>query len=200
MSLPYVVDAQTSLSPAELQVLQEQYESEASSGHITTQTKFNYAWALVKSQSRQQMLQGVTLLTGMWLGRGAARRGAPRRAAPRGGRVADLACRDLPRGPAAPARVPVLPCARPLQAVQLRRGEAVQRYVAGARAGAADLPGLLLEREPNNMQAQSLNALIEKGVAKGAYFCHTLLHLHGRGLHRDGVAPVSYTHLRAHET
>ena len=71
MSLPYVVDAQTSLSPAELQVLQEQYESEASSGHITTQTKFNYAWALVKSQSRQQMLQGVTLLTGMWLGRGA---------------------------------------------------------------------------------------------------------------------------------
>lgn len=72
MSLPYVVDAQTSLSPAELQVLQEQYESEASSGHITTQTKFNYAWALVKSQSRQQMLQGVTLLTGMWLGRGAS--------------------------------------------------------------------------------------------------------------------------------
>ena len=71
MSLPYVVDAQTSLSPAELQVLQEQYESEASSGHITTQTKFNYAWALVKSQSRQQMLQGVTLLTGMWLPRGA---------------------------------------------------------------------------------------------------------------------------------
>ena len=73
MSLPYVVDAQTSLSPAELQVLQEQYESEASSGHITTQTKFNYAWALVKSQSRQQMLQGVTLLTGMWLGRAAPR-------------------------------------------------------------------------------------------------------------------------------
>lgn len=64
MTLPYVVDAQTSLSPAELQVLHDQYDAEAASGHITTQTKFNYAWALIKSQSRQQMLQGVALLTG----------------------------------------------------------------------------------------------------------------------------------------
>lgn len=64
MSLPYAVDAQTSLSPAELQVLREQYESEVASGHVTTQTKFNYAWALVKSTTRAQMLQGVSLLTG----------------------------------------------------------------------------------------------------------------------------------------
>ena len=64
MTLPYVVDAQTSLAPEELAVLKEQYDTEASSGHITTQTKFNYAWALVKSPSRQQMLHGVALLTG----------------------------------------------------------------------------------------------------------------------------------------
>lgn len=67
MTLPYVVDAQTSLSPAELQVLHDQYDAEAASGHITTQTKFNYAWALIKSQNRQQMLQGVALLTGTCL-------------------------------------------------------------------------------------------------------------------------------------
>lgn len=66
MSLPYVVDAQTSLTPEELGVLRDQYESETAAGHVTTQTKFNYAWALVKSTSRQQMLQGVALLTGMW--------------------------------------------------------------------------------------------------------------------------------------
>ena len=58
---------ETSLSPAELQVLYDQYESEAASGHITTQTKFNYAWALIKSPQRQQMLQGVALLTGTYL-------------------------------------------------------------------------------------------------------------------------------------
>lgn len=28
---------------------------------------------------------------------------------------------------------------------------------------------LLIEREPNNLQAQSLNQLIEKGVARGEY-------------------------------
>ena len=66
MTLPFVVDAQTSLSPAELQVLHDQYETEASSGHITTQTKFNYAWALIKSTHRQQMLQGVALLTDIY--------------------------------------------------------------------------------------------------------------------------------------
>lgn len=64
MTLPYVVDAQTPLSAAELQVLQDQFELEAASGHITTQTKFNYAWALIKSTQRSQMLQGIALLTG----------------------------------------------------------------------------------------------------------------------------------------
>lgn len=63
MTLPYVADAESALSQAEVQVLYDQYEMEAASGHITTQTKFNYAWALIKSTQRQQMLQGVALLT-----------------------------------------------------------------------------------------------------------------------------------------
>lgn len=36
-------------------------------------------------------------------------------------------------------------------------------------------PALLLEREPQNLQAQSLNALIEKGVAKEGYIGMALL-------------------------
>ena len=34
---------------------------------------------------------------------------------------------------------------------------------------------LLLEREPNNMQAQSLHALIEQGIAKEGYIDMALL-------------------------
>lgn len=65
MSLPYAADAETSLSPSELEVLKSQYEAELAAGHVTTQTKFNYAWGLVKSKTRADMSVGVGLLTGM---------------------------------------------------------------------------------------------------------------------------------------
>lgn len=64
MSLPYAADAEISLSPSELDVLRGQYERELASGHATTQTKFNYAWGLVKSKRRDEMSTGVNLLTG----------------------------------------------------------------------------------------------------------------------------------------
>lgn len=64
MSLPYAADAETSLSASELQVLKQQYQTELAAGHVTTQTKFNYAWGLVKSQNRAEMSVGVGLLTG----------------------------------------------------------------------------------------------------------------------------------------
>jgi len=41
---------------------------------------------------------------------------------------------------------------------------------------------LLLEREPNNLQAQSLNTLIEQGIAKGASRCAMLALLTQRGI------------------
>ena len=63
MALPYAADAETSLSPSELDVLRNQYEKELASGHATTQTKFNYAWGLVKSKRRDEMAAGVDLLT-----------------------------------------------------------------------------------------------------------------------------------------
>ncbi|KOS14638.1 mitochondrial fission 1 protein [Malassezia pachydermatis] len=132
MTLPYVVDAQTSLSPAELQVLHDQYETEAASGHITTQTKFNYAWALIKSTSRPQMLQGVALLT-------------------------DIYRTDPPR-----RRECLYYLA--LGHYKLSNFDEAKRFNA-----------LLLEREPKNQQAQSLNALIDQGIAKEGYIGMALL-------------------------
>ena len=42
--LPYAIDAEHSLSPDELGVLQDQYILEQDKGYISIQTKFNLAW------------------------------------------------------------------------------------------------------------------------------------------------------------
>lgn len=47
-----------------LQVLRIQYEKESAAMHVTVQTKFNYAWGLVKSPRREDHVQGVKLLQG----------------------------------------------------------------------------------------------------------------------------------------
>lgn len=47
-----------------LQVLRLQYQKELSQGHVTVQTKFNYAWGLVKSPMREHQAEGVRLLQG----------------------------------------------------------------------------------------------------------------------------------------
>lgn len=59
-SLPYAADAKSPLSPAELNVLRTQYVREGEKASI--QTKFNYAWGLVKSANRNDQEEGVTLL------------------------------------------------------------------------------------------------------------------------------------------
>ncbi|KAK4246401.1 hypothetical protein VTI28DRAFT_5590 [Corynascus sepedonium] len=58
--LPYAIDAETPLAPAELAVLRAQYESEGDM--VGVQTKFNYAWGLVKSNARHEQHLGVMLL------------------------------------------------------------------------------------------------------------------------------------------
>lgn len=79
--LPYAADAEVSLSYDELevclfvtwlrqtyaspQVLQLQYEKELAKAHVSVQTKFNFAWGLVKSPMRQHQVDGVTLLQGL---------------------------------------------------------------------------------------------------------------------------------------
>jgi hypothetical protein len=79
--------------------------------------------------------------------------------------------------------MPLLPRGRTLQTGQLPRSEALQRSVAPSLAdNSRSRPviltysqrihphrtAMLLEKEPNNIQAQSLRQLIEAAVAKGA--------------------------------
>ncbi|WVQ66599.1 mitochondria fission 1 protein [Kwoniella sp. B9012] len=60
--LPYAAEAETSLGYEELQVLKTQYYKEIEQGHVTTQSKFNYGWGLVKSGSAEYQTEGVKLL------------------------------------------------------------------------------------------------------------------------------------------
>ncbi|ORY35043.1 hypothetical protein BCR39DRAFT_516309 [Naematelia encephala] len=60
--LPYAAEAETSLSYDELQVLRTQYYKEIEQGHVTTQSKFNYGWGLVKSQNGDMQTEGIKLL------------------------------------------------------------------------------------------------------------------------------------------
>ncbi|KAJ4531763.1 mitochondrial membrane protein [Exophiala dermatitidis] len=54
-------DAESPLKPAELQVLRAQYEKEGD--YVSVQTKFNYAWGLIKSNQRSDQQLGVQLLS-----------------------------------------------------------------------------------------------------------------------------------------
>lgn len=47
-----------------MKVLRTQYEKEVAHSHVSTQTKFNYAWGLVKSPVREHQVEGVQLLAG----------------------------------------------------------------------------------------------------------------------------------------
>jgi len=49
------------LKPEELQVLRTQYEKEGE--YVGVQTKFNYAWGLIKSNVRSEQQEGVRLLS-----------------------------------------------------------------------------------------------------------------------------------------
>ncbi|KAI6781413.1 Tetratricopeptide repeat 11 Fission 1 protein [Emericellopsis cladophorae] len=59
--LPYALDAETPLNSNELDVLRSQYEKEGEM--VGIQTKFNYAWGLVKSTNRNDQQLGVRLLS-----------------------------------------------------------------------------------------------------------------------------------------
>ncbi|CAO1619751.1 unnamed protein product [Jaminaea pallidilutea] len=132
MSLPYAADAETPLTPAELSVLEAQYQKELASGHASTQSRFNLAWGLVKSRSRDDTARGIGLLTEIY------RSDPPRR-------------RE---------------CLYYLSLGHFKIGnfDEAKRFNA-----------LLIEREPNNLQAQSLQELIEKGVAREGYIGMALM-------------------------
>ncbi|KAK5938775.1 mitochondrial membrane protein [Knufia obscura] len=120
-NLPYAADAESPLKPAELQVLRSQYEKEGD--YVGAQTKFNYAWGLIKSSARHEQQLGVQLLSDIF--------------------------KTTPE----------------------RRREclyylALGNYKLGNYAEARRYNELLLEKEPGNLQSQSLQSLIEDKVSK----------------------------------
>ncbi|GAA5807776.1 hypothetical protein MFLAVUS_001155 [Mucor flavus] len=60
-STPLIQDAEIPLSAAELEVLRRQYIKEGE--YVTIQTKFNYAWGLIKSSKSDHIELGIKLLT-----------------------------------------------------------------------------------------------------------------------------------------
>ncbi|CAG8499183.1 3401_t:CDS:2, partial [Acaulospora colombiana] len=114
--LPYAADAELPVSVEELGVLKRQFEIEGA--EVTTQTKFNYAWGLIKSKRKPDQKYGVQLLAEIF--------------------------QDSPE----------------------RRREclyylALGHFKLGEYTNAKQFNNQLLEREPTNLQAQSLKKLIE---------------------------------------
>lgn len=58
--LPYAIEAEIALTHAEIDALRDQFNKEGSS--VTPQTKFNYAWGLIRSRTRNEQQLGVQLL------------------------------------------------------------------------------------------------------------------------------------------
>ncbi|KAG6332521.1 hypothetical protein ID866_6571 [Astraeus odoratus] len=124
--LPYAADAEVSLSYDELEVLRLQYQKELAQSHVTVQSKFNYAWGLVKSPVREHQVEGVRLL------------------------------QDIYR-------------TEPSRRRECLYYIALGYYKMGNYADAKSFNDLLLEKEPANLQAQSLASLIDQGVTREGY-------------------------------
>ncbi|KAI8614363.1 hypothetical protein BC830DRAFT_1065579 [Chytriomyces sp. MP71] len=61
--LPFLMDLQTNSSPAEIQTLRTEYEKQTAPGsRANPQTKFDFAYALIKSPFRKDQEQGIRLL------------------------------------------------------------------------------------------------------------------------------------------
>ncbi|CAL1714686.1 unnamed protein product [Somion occarium] len=124
--LPYAADAEVSLSYDELDVLRRQYEKELAQSHVTVQSKFNYAWGLVKSPMREHQVEGVRLLQEIYRAEPGRRR----------------------------------ECLYYL---------ALGHYKMGNYEEARRFNSLLREKEPTNMQASSLEQLIDDRVKREGY-------------------------------
>ncbi|KAI0923825.1 mitochondrial membrane protein, variant 3 [Taiwanofungus camphoratus] len=124
--LPYAADAEVSLSYDELEVLRLQYQKELAQSHVTVQSKFNYAWGLVKSPMRDHQVEGVRLLQEIYR-------------------------------------------AEPTRRRECLYYLALGHYKMGNYEEAKKFNSLLMEKEPTNMQAQSLATLIDQRVTREGY-------------------------------
>ncbi|OJT01873.1 Mitochondria fission 1 protein [Trametes pubescens] len=150
--LPYAADAEESLSFDELEVLKLQYQKELAQSHVTVQTKFNYAWGLVKSPQAEHQVEGVRLLQG-----------------------AHSVSDNLPASRTRHYEVNVLMLSADIyRAEPGRRREclyylALGHYKMGNYEEARRFNALLLDKEPSNLQAQSLASLIDTRVTREGY-------------------------------
>jgi len=126
MDLPYAAEAELSLTYDELEVLKLQYEKELGQGHVSVQTRFNYAWGLVKSPKHADQVVGVKLLHEIFR-------------------------------------------AEPTRRRECLYYMALGHYKMGNTEEARSFNSLLLDKEPNNLQAQSLAQLIEKAATRDSY-------------------------------
>ncbi|KAJ6518687.1 hypothetical protein C8R45DRAFT_2609 [Mycena sanguinolenta] len=144
--LPYAADAEVSLSYDELEVLRLQYQKELSQGYVTVQTKFNYAWGLIKAPLRAHQVEGVRLLQELYRAEPTRRREC----------LYYLALGHYKMGNFEEAKKFNGPCNRS----PVRRDSIFTSVHTAA---------LLMEKEPTNMQAISLAQLIDKGVTREGY-------------------------------
>lgn len=159
--VPYAVDAETSLTYDELQVLETQYIKEQAQGHITTQTKFNYAWGLVKSPQREHQQRSVKILQGLLMQYS------------EGEKPAYIKRKDIYRSEPTRRRE----CLYYLALGYYKLGDYENARKFNSQIPYACVPytaltklriDLLIDKEPSNLQAQSLNALIDKAITRGS--------------------------------
>lgn len=177
--LPYAADAEMSLNYDELevcrrllstafvtylsQVLRLQYQKELAQNHVTTQTKFNYSWGLVKSPMRDHQVEGVRLLQGVYI--------------PSLLRTIEsyrMSTIEIYR--AEPARRRECLYYLALGHYKMGNFEEARKFNGVSNllfedilSAYSDPQALLIEKEPTNLQAQSLGQLIDRGVARGQF-------------------------------
>lgn len=66
-ALPAAVDAQSPLTISELAVLRDQFNAEQAKGWVSTQSTFNLAWGLVKSDNRVEVGEGIGMFMGKFI-------------------------------------------------------------------------------------------------------------------------------------
>ncbi|KAF3917329.1 hypothetical protein ABW21_db0200441 [Orbilia brochopaga] len=149
-NLPYAADAESPLKESELEVLRRQFEREGQ--YVSIQTRFNYAWGLIKSDKAAEQRYGVKLLTGTYLS-------------------TNLKSQNTCPQTSSPPHATVAADQTLVYYAPERRREclyylALGNYKLGNYTEARRYNDLLLEKENQNMQAMSLKGLIEDRVAK----------------------------------
>jgi hypothetical protein len=148
-------------------VLRTQYEKELAQSHITTQTKFNYAWGLVKSPVREHQVEGVKLLAG----------NVPRICSflrVRSRTLAQIYTAKNPREDESACTIWHWGITRWATLMRRRASIVGPIFLGCSWSLRHHVTARLLEREPANLQALSLDGLIDTSVKRGTLLAFSL--------------------------